>query len=154
MRINILENIELEAAEKAALPQLKQAVEAALRKKAGSSDEVNLVLVDGEEIKRLNTRYLRHRRLTDVIAFNYPRPSVRMKGDDTPFGDICICVEVARKQAAQFGHASAFELLILATHGALHLAGMDDSTPALRQGMDEATAALIAQLKAPSRGRK
>lgn len=154
MRINIFENTALDLAEKAVLPQLKLAVETALRKKACATDEVNIVLVDGEEIKRLNTRYLRHRRLTDVIAFNYPRPSVRIKGDDTPFGDICICVEVARRQAVKYGHAPAFELLILATHGALHLAGMDDSTPALRQGMDEATAALIAQLKPPSRGRK
>lgn len=154
MRINIFENTKLERAEKATLPLLKKAVEAALLNKAAKSDEINLVLVDGAEIKRINTKYLRHRRLTDVIAFNYPRPAVRIKGEDTPFGDIFICVEVARRQALKYGHASAFELLILAAHGSLHLGGMDDSTPALRRGMDEATAALIAQLKAPARGRK
>ena len=44
------------------------------------------------------------------------------------------------------GHSPLTELLVLSLHGALHLAGMDDATPALRRRMNERTAALLKKL--------
>ena len=40
-------------------------------------------------------------------------------------GDICICPQVAQKQAREAGHAMVEEMLMLATHGMLHLLGYD-----------------------------
>ncbi|OGR41760.1 MAG: rRNA maturation RNase YbeY [Elusimicrobia bacterium GWA2_61_42] len=103
---------------------------------------VNLVFTDGPGIKALNRRFLSKNRLTDVIAFNFPPSPV--PGAD--WGEIYVCVPVAARQARALGHSLLTELLVLAAHGALHLAGMDDSTPSLRRKMNERTAALLKKM--------
>jgi len=50
-------------------------------------------------------------------------------------GDICICPKVAARQAAESGHSAAEEMLLLATHGMLHLLGYDHATDAEREVM-------------------
>ena len=103
---------------------------------------VNLVFTGGPGIKALNRRFLGKNRLTDVIAFNFP-PS-RVPGAD--WGEIYICLPVAAGQARVMGHSLLTELLVLAAHGALHLSGMDDNTPAKRREMNRKTAALLKKL--------
>ena len=44
------------------------------------------------------------------------------------------------------GHSALTELLVLTVHGSLHLAGMDDSTPALRRAMNLKTAKILKSL--------
>jgi len=104
--------------------------------------EVNLVLTDGPGIKTLNRRFLGKDRLTDVIAFNLQEAPV----PGSPWGEIYVCVPVAARQAKAMEHSLLTELLILTTHGALHLAGMDDSTPLQRRRMNRKTAALLRKL--------
>lgn len=103
---------------------------------------VNLILTDGPGIKALNRRFLGKNRLTDVIAFNLPEAPV----PGSPWGEIYVCVPVAARQAKAMGHSPLTELLVLAVHGALHLAGMDDATPAERGRMNRKTAALLKKL--------
>ena len=50
-------------------------------------------------------------------------------------GDICICPAIASRQAAESGHSAAEEMLLLATHGMLHLLGYDHATDAEREIM-------------------
>jgi len=112
------------------------------RKKAG---EVNLVLVDKSEIKKINRKFLGKNRITDVIAFNHP--SCRTAAKETaPFGDIFICVDQARAQAKAVGNTFLEELITLAGHGALHLAGMDDKTAKQRAAMDKCCAKILKKL--------
>lgn len=103
---------------------------------------VNLVLTGGPGIKALNRRFLGKDRLTDVIAFNFPPSPV--PGAD--WGEIYICLPAAASQARALGHSLMTELLVLAAHGALHLSGMDDSTPAKRLAMNRRTAAILKKL--------
>ena len=103
---------------------------------------VNLVFTGGPGIKALNRRFLGKDRLTDVIAFNFPPSPV--PGAD--WGEIYVCVPVAASQAKAMGHSTLAELLVLTVHGALHLAGMDDSTPPLRRAMNLKTAKLLKKL--------
>lgn len=103
---------------------------------------VNLVLTGGPGIKALNRRFLGKNRLTDVIAFNFPPSPV--PGAD--WGEIYICLPVAARQARALGHSLMTELLVLAAHGALHLSGMDDNTPAKRLAMNRRTAAILKKL--------
>lgn len=124
-------------------PLLKRAVLNASLKKKGA---IGLVLTSDAEIKRLNKAFLGHAGTTDVIAFNHPRPAVMPPGEIPPFGDIFICLPAARRQAERMGHSLETELLILATHGALHLSGMDDATPALRLEMNKKTVRLLKKL--------
>jgi probable rRNA maturation factor len=107
-----------------------------------SRREVNLVLTDGPGIKTLNRRFLGKNRLTDVIAFNLPAGPV----PGAPWGEIYVCVPVAARQAKAMGHSELTELLVLAVHGALHLTGMDDASPAQRRRMNRKTAALLKKL--------
>ena len=44
-------------------------------------------------------------------------------------GDIVLCPSVAQKQAIEAGHALEEELLLLTTHGILHLLGFDHAEP-------------------------
>lgn len=119
-----------------------------LRKAAGlglgrfSRRQVNLVITGGAAIRSLNRRFLGKDRLTDVIAFSLPPAPV----PGAPWGEIYVCATVAARQARAMGHSPATELLVLTVHGALHLAGMDDSVPALRRRMNERTAALLRRL--------
>ncbi len=107
-----------------------------------SRKNVNLVFTGGSGIKDLNRRFLGKNRLTDVIAFNFP-PS-RVPGAD--WGEIYICLPAAARQARALGHSLLTELLVLAAHGALHLSGLDDNTPAKRRAMNLRTAALLKKL--------
>ncbi|MBI4057611.1 MAG: rRNA maturation RNase YbeY, partial [Elusimicrobia bacterium] len=53
----------------------------------------------------------------------------------TPWGDIFISVDQARKQAKALGHSLLKEILTLAIHGILHLLGYRDHTPRDRRRM-------------------
>jgi probable rRNA maturation factor len=44
-------------------------------------------------------------------------------------GDVVLCPEVARTQADSAGHSMNEELLLLTTHGMLHLLGFDHAEP-------------------------
>ena len=54
--------------------------------------------------------------------------------DDAPtppglLGDIVLCPQVAETQAQAAGHTTLDELLLLTTHGLLHLLGFDHAEP-------------------------
>jgi probable rRNA maturation factor len=101
--------------------------------------EACIMLVDNEEIKRLNSKFRNIDAPTDVLSFplmtySKKNPDIR-PGDldpDTkrvPLGDIMISVEKALEQAESYGHSPERELAFLAVHGMLHLLGYDHETP-------------------------
>ena len=105
-------------------------------KALGKAGELNIIFVSEAEILRINKKFLQHNYITDVITFPYAH-----KG--APLGDIFICFKQGLRQAEEEGHGGLKELLIIAAHGALHLAGHDDKTPKARAAMN-ARAAKIA----------
>jgi probable rRNA maturation factor len=64
---------------------------------------------------------------TDVLAF----PMDDQVPDDEPYvlGDIVICPDVAREQAADVGDKVGDEIDLLLVHGFLHLLGYDHVRP-------------------------
>ena len=115
---------------------------------AGDTDFVlELVLVDEEEIRRLNREVRGVDRVTDVLSF----PSLDgIKGeflsadnyadeldeeDRLYLGSIAICRERAAEQAEEYGHSLKRELYYLAVHGLCHLLGYDHETEAARAEM-------------------
>jgi len=101
---------------------LTRAVLAALRsEKSKARGEINVILTDRANIRRLNRQFLDHAGDTDVIAFPYDEPSA-----GEPFGDIYISVPVARENARRFHDEAGRELIRLAVHGTLHLLGYKD----------------------------
>ena len=77
---------------------------------------VDVTLVSGAAMRRLNRRATGRRGLTDVISFTLPQP------DGTLLGDVYICPEAARRFA---GRGVEEELTRLAVHGTLHVLGYD-----------------------------
>jgi probable rRNA maturation factor len=91
------------------------------RREVGIRGEVNILLTDNSEMRRLNRRFRRKNRPTDVLSF----PAERSRAAHHTAGDIAISVEIARQNAARLGHSIESELKILVLHGMLHLAGYD-----------------------------
>lgn len=123
-----------------------RALEKGLGKIAKQNIEVNVIFVDEKEILRINKKYLNHHYVTDVISFANERPPFFPKNEKWGFGDIFVCYPVARKNAPQFHHTILQEMMMYVTHGALHLAGMDDHDPKDRAAMDAKAEKIIRQL--------
>lgn len=91
------------------------------RERCPAGTGVGVVLVSDAVIRRLNRRYLRRDRPTDVLAFP-PAPP----GGNRFLGEVIISADRARVQARSAGHGLQTELALLAVHGILHLLGYDD----------------------------
>ena len=103
---------------------LRGAVRRALRAVGRPGADVEVLVADDPEIRRLNGRFRGVRRRTDVLAF--PAED----GDGVLLGQIAISADAARRQARQVGVPLGLELELLLTHGLLHLCGWDDRDPA------------------------
>jgi probable rRNA maturation factor len=96
--------------------------------------EVTIAIVSDRRMRSLNRMFRGKDDTTDVLSFP-------IEPDDlTPgaLGDIVIAAGVARRQAAEQGHALGTELRVLALHGLLHLLGYDHETDAGRMARAEA----------------
>lgn len=105
---------------------LLHALAGKILKAAGASrSDLSLLLVGDGTMRRLNRRYRRKDRTTDVLAF--PMPVTRHVSPVTPapLGDVVISLPQAARQAARAGHSLERELAVLVTHGVLHLLGYD-----------------------------
>ena len=90
--------------------------------------ELNILFIDPKPMEDLHIRWLDLPGPTDVMSF--PMDELRPGTADRPtptgtLGDICICPQVAEQQAKDAGHTTVEEMLMLATHGMLHLLGYD-----------------------------
>ncbi len=120
------------------LPQIESLLQFAAEQEGITGEaELAVSFVSSEEIKAINAEYRDKDAVTDVISFameegedDFEDPSmVRV------LGDIIICVERAKEQAADYGHSFEREVGFLALHGMLHLLGYDHMTPADEQRM-------------------
>ena len=94
--------------------------------------ELSILLVAADVMTELNGRWMDETGPTDVLSF--PMDELRPGAPDEPtpaglIGDVVLCPEVAAAQAAVAGHSPAEELLLLTTHGILHLLGFDHAEP-------------------------
>jgi probable rRNA maturation factor len=94
--------------------------------------ELSIVLVDEPAMERLHVQWMDLPGPTDVMSF--PMDELRPGSDDREpepglLGDVVLCPSVAAQQAAQAGHTTEEELLLLTTHGILHLLGFDHAEP-------------------------
>jgi len=86
--------------------------------------ELSVVLVDDEEITRLNRRYFHRNRPTNVISF--PMAAGEAAGIQPQLlGDVVISAETAERQALEAQEKPEHEIYFLLIHGVLHLAGYD-----------------------------
>lgn len=85
--------------------------------------EISLILVDIDEIHRMNKEYRGLDRPTDVISFEETDDE-----DPNYLGDIFVCIEKVYEQSEEYGHSMEREFAFLVIHGILHLSGYDHMT--------------------------
>jgi probable rRNA maturation factor len=107
------------------------------QKLAKVAGEVDVLISTNRRLHALNRRFRRKNKPTDVLSF--PRPTG---------GDIAISADIARQNAALYGHGMAEEVKILVLHGMLHLAGHDHESDTGHMARLESR--LRAQLKLPA----
>ena len=90
---------------------------------------INVILVNNEEIHRINKEYRHIDRPTDVISFE--------NGEDNELGDIFISIDKAFEQADEYGHSFNRELGFLTCHGCLHCLGYDHMCDEDREVMEK-----------------
>jgi probable rRNA maturation factor len=110
------------------------------------SAELSILFVGADHIRRLNARYAGDDYATDVLAF----PMTEDDEDDDPLmvGDVVVCPEVARDNAAKAGSTLARELQMLIVHGTLHLLGYDHQNDAQRAAMEKRMNEILASFSA------
>jgi len=100
--------------------------------------ELSVLAVDVATMSSLHQQWMDEDGPTDVLSFPMDelRPG-REEEDPQPglLGDVVLCPQVARRQARQAGHSNEEELLLLTTHGILHLLGFDHAEPEEEQEM-------------------
>lgn len=89
--------------------------------------EVSLTFVDKEEIHRLNMMYRQVDNPTDVLSFPLIEDfnEVDIESEELMLGDVVICIEKVKEQAAEYGHTEERETVYLFVHSILHLLGYD-----------------------------
>ncbi len=119
--------------------QRVQALENALQNfvQTDVSLALEVLFVDGEEIRRLNREMRNTDRVTDVLSFptldGIKGQAIQKK--NYPFdidedgrlmlGSIVVCAQRAKEQAEEYGHSYERELHYLIVHGVMHCLGYD-----------------------------
>jgi len=117
--------------------------------------ELAITLVDEAAMETLHVQWMDLPGPTDVMSFPMDELRPGAEGSTSEagmLGDVVLCPTVAAKQAAAAGHATEEELLLLTTHGILHLLGFDHAEPEEEKEMFELQRQLLLTFLA-TRGR-
>jgi probable rRNA maturation factor len=102
--------------------------------------ELSVVLVDEDAMAQLHLQWMDEPGSTDVMSFPMDELRPGSDGEDSQpglLGDVIVCPQVAARQARTAGHSTSEEMLLLTTHGILHLLGYDHAEPDEKKEMFE-----------------
>jgi probable rRNA maturation factor len=117
--------------------------------------ELSIVLVDEPAMEHLHVTYMDLPGATDVMSFPMDELRPGREGEDLHpglLGDVVLCPAVAQRDATENGQSTAEHLLMLTTHGILHLLGYDHAEPSEEKEMFELQRRLLLTVLA-GRGR-
>lgn len=118
-----------------------------------------IIIVDEQEIRRLNSENRNIDSVTDVLSFpsldgifgvkilkeNFPY-DINEQGD-LFIGSIAICLKRAKEQAEEYGHSLEREINYLAAHGVCHLLGYDHMEEKDKQVMRRLEERVLSKIK-------
>ena len=139
--------------------QVVRTIRAVLLDERVAAAELSIAIVDDAEIHRVNREHLQHDYPTDVVSFLYSARKSSAKPKSTPVrrgseliieGELVVSAETANREAPRHGWTPAEELQLYLIHGALHLCGYDDLTPAERRIMRRREKEILALLPTPT----
>ena len=93
--------------------------------------ELEIRFVTEADMTELNGTWMGEEGPTDVLSF--PMDELRPGTEGEPseegiLGSVVLCPHVASRQAREAGHSAEEEMLLLTTHGILHLLGFDHAS--------------------------
>lgn len=106
--------------------------------------ELSVLLISAAHIRKLNARFAGDDYATDVLSF----PMLEDDESALMLGDVVICPEVARTNAAKVGHDLGVEIDTLLVHGTLHLLGYDHDEEEEKTRMERRQRELLASFGA------
>ena len=119
--------------------------------------DIAILLVDESAMEALHVQWMDEPGPTDVLSFPMDELRPGTQEEPTPaglLGDIVLCPQVAETQALAAKHSTLDELILLTTHGTLHLLGFDHAEPAEEREMFGLQRELIASFQATERRRR
>ncbi len=81
---------------------------------------IELIIVNNDEIKKLNEEHRNINKATDVLSF-----PLEFDIPNMPLGSVVISVDFVQDKAKEYNHSFEDELKLLFIHGVLHLIGFD-----------------------------
>jgi probable rRNA maturation factor len=124
---------------------LKRAATHAAQAEGFHAGSLSIAVVGARAMRRLHADYMNIDAPTDVLTFDLGTDPAAGELE----GEIVVCSDVARKEAASHGggmRAARAELALYVVHGVLHLAGYDDHDPAEYERMHAREDALLDEL--------
>ncbi len=113
----------------AELKTVKKVLKSAMEKEKLKNTSFNIIIVNNDYIKELNSTYRKIDKTTDVITFALEdENSVTLPTKERILGDIYISLDKAKLQSIEYEHSLLRELSFLAVHGFYHLLGYDHMT--------------------------
>ena len=100
--------------------------------------ELSILLVDEPAMEKLHIELMDEPGSTDVLSVPMDELTPGTPDRPTPqgmLGDIAVCPQVAQVQAVNARHSLQDEMLLLTTHGILHLLGYDHAEPEEKEEM-------------------
>jgi len=94
--------------------------------------DVFIRFVDLPTMEDLHIRFMEEPGPTDVLSFPMDElipGDIHSVAPEGCLGDIVVCPDFAKEQAEKAGHPAINEMLLLITHGILHLLGFDHAEP-------------------------
>ena len=119
--------------------------------------ELSILMVGTDVMTELHVQWMDEPGPTDVLSFPMDELRPGTQEEPTPaglLGDIVLCPQVAETQAQAAKHSTLDELILLTTHGTLHLLGFDHAEPAEEREMFGLQRELIASFQATERRRR
>ena len=121
---------------------IKEVIEYTLfEEKLFIDNEVSVIFIDNEEIRKINLEHRGIDKITDVLSFpmlHYPEKKVfkdayidykfdqnDLYDEKLVVGDVALSLEKAKQQSEEFGHSFIRECAYLTVHSILHLLGYD-----------------------------
>jgi len=119
--------------------------------------DIAILLVDEGAMEALHVQWMDEPGPTDVLSFPMDELRPGTQEEPTPaglLGDIVLCPQVAETQAQAAKHSTLDELILLTTHGTLHLLGFDHAEPDEEREMFGLQRELIASFHSDERRRR